>query len=225
MLAKSGGGGGGGGGGGVVYEEFTEAKRSSGGTSMSINSPAGTTDGDLLIAALATDGMNETGMTISGGGWTKINQGHTSEAVTMAVWSKLASSEPATYTFGWETSQEAYGWIMRFTGHDPVSPINDTAASGGSSSAPTSPAVTTTVDNAMILRIGGFDDDDITVDSPGLSGHTAITMDESGTGNSTSSGGAGYVIQPTAGSSGTSTFSLTGSEQYRAVTIGIAPAP
>jgi hypothetical protein len=75
----------------------------------------------------------------------------------------------------------------------------------------------------MVLRMGGFDDDDITLDNPGLSGHTTITMDKSGTGIGTASGGAGYVIQPTAGNSGTSAFSLTGSEQYRTVTISIAP--
>ena len=65
--------------------------------------------------------------------------------------------------------------------------------------------MTTLVDSTLIVRMGAFDDDDdVTVDSPGLSGHTAITMDESNSGDGTASGGAGYVDQPTAGSSGTS---------------------
>jgi hypothetical protein len=37
------------------------------------------------------------------------------------------------------------------------------------------------------------------------------------------SGGAGYVRQATAGSSGTSTFSLTASQEARMLTIAIAP--
>ena len=75
----------------------------------------------------------------------------------------------------------------------------------------------------MILRIGGFDDDDINVDDAGLLGHTDITMDKSSPGTGTCSGGAGYVQQPAIGNSGTSSFSLTGWEQYRTVTIAIAP--
>jgi hypothetical protein len=67
---------------------------------------------------------------------------------------------------------------MRFIGHDSGNPIDDYSTYGESSSTPTSPAVTTTVDNALILRLGAFDDDDITEDDPGLPGHTAITMDK-----------------------------------------------
>ena len=82
----------------------------------------------------------------------------------------------------------------------------------------------------MILRLGGFDDDNINVDNPGLPGHTAITMDESDSGFGTASGGAGYVTQPFAGPSGTSTFTLTDpneddGEEAVAVTIAIAPDP
>jgi hypothetical protein len=114
---------------------------------------------------------------------------------------------------------------MRFTGNDPSSPINAIANNGGTSSTPASPAVTTTVDDALVLRLGGFDDDDITTGDPGLSGHTAINMGESGGGPATASGGSGYVLQPVAGDSGTSSFNLTNTEEYRAVTIAITPAP
>jgi hypothetical protein len=85
--------------------------------------------------------------------------------------------------------------------------------------------VTTTVADTLILRLGGFDDDDITADDPGLAGHTVINMSDSGNGPATASGGSGYVLQPAAGDSGTSSFALTASEEYVTVTIGIAPAP
>ena len=111
-------------------------------------------------------------------------------------------------------------------GHDPVSPINTSAVlttGFNVTLTPASPSVTTTVDGAMILRLAGFDDDDITVDSPGLSGHTAITMDKSGNGNGTASGGGGYTTLPSFGSSGQSTFSLYGKEETVAITVAIAP--
>jgi hypothetical protein len=225
IAAGSGGGSGPPPGDGVVFEEFTQASLASNGTSMSINKPGGTAAGDLLIAVMVTDGEEKNAMSASGG-WTLIDHGVESKQVSMDVWWKLAgSSEPAQYAFGWTRSEEAYGWIMRFTGHDPGNPINDSANTGGASAAPTSPSVNTTVANAMILRIGGFDDDDITVGDPGLTGHTAITMNRSGSGTGTTSGGAGYLIKAATGASGTSTFALTASEEYRAVTIGIAPAP
>jgi hypothetical protein len=77
----------------------------------------------------------------------------------------------------------------------------------------------------LVLRMGGFDDDDITVGNPGLAGHTAINMDKSSTGNGTVSGGSGYYIQTVAGDSGYAEFQLTTSEEMRTVTLGIRPAP
>lgn len=218
--------------GAVTYQEFTEAKRSSGSTSITISTPAGVNEGDLLVAAVVTDGdTDDTWPALSPpGGWTEISLEDYSNDVTLGVWRKIAgASEPASYTFTWSGSQEAYGWIMRFTGHHPTSPINDWAADGGQDwSYPyraTCPAVTTTVANCLILRIGGFDDDDITIDDTGLGGgYTDITMDESDWGSDTCSGGAGFIQQSSIGSSGTVTFDLADGEEYRTVTIAIAPA-
>jgi hypothetical protein len=68
---------------------------------------------------------------------------------------------------------------MHFTGHNSDEPINNYSAKSQTSSTPTSPSVNTTVDNCLILRLCAFDNDDITIDNPGLSGHTPITMDKS----------------------------------------------
>jgi len=209
------------GGDGVVYHEFTEAKLTSNGTSLDIDVPPGYAADDLLIAVVAPDGDESLA---APAGWTLVDAGTGDARVTLGVWWKLAAaSEPSTYNFSWGGSERAYGWIMRFTGHDTASPINGFAtASGSSSNAPPSPAVTTTEDNCMILRIGGFDDDDITVDNTGLAGHTSITMDASNA-SLGASGGAGYVELATAGDSGASAFALTALEQYRTLTIAIAP--
>ena len=211
----------------VVYEEFTEKQLDSDGTSLTIDTPGGTADGDLLIAAVATDG--NTTASLSSAGWNLIVIDERYNEVTFGVWWKLATaSEPSNYVFTWDHGQEAYGWIMRFTGHDATTPINawsvETTGSNVTNNPP-SPAVTSTIANAMILRIAGFDDDDISINDPGLSGHTAITMQKSGSGSGTASGGAGYVVQPLMGDSGASTFTLTAQEQTVAVTIAIAPEP
>ena len=210
----------------VRYEGGAEAKASSSVTSIDVPIPCGTSNGDLLVVAVATDGNQSSSMAPPGGeGWTPIDVGAYSTNVTLGVWWKLAGvSESPSHQFTWSGGERAYAWMMRFTGHHTVAPIHAVAAAGqGSTSTPTSPSVTTLVNSTLIVRMGAFDDDDVTVDSPGLSGHTAITMDESNSGDGTASGGAGYVDQPTAGSSGTSTFSLTNSEQSRMVTIAIRP--
>ncbi len=183
-------------------------------------------EGELLIAAVVTDRDTESSLSPPAGeGWTEINLDDYYGYVTMGVWWKLAeASESPNHRFTWSSSQQAYAWMMRFTGHHPTVPINASSATGGNRRLPTSPSVTTTVENAVILRVGGFDDDDIRVDDPRLSGHTAITMDESNSGNGTTSGAAGYMEQSAIGDSGTAYFSLRRSEQYRAVTIAIAPS-
>jgi len=183
-------------------------------------------EGDLLIAAVVTDG-SETISAPLGEGWTLINHGAYSSKVTLGVWWKLAdASESSSHQFTWNTNERCYAWMMRFTGHDPNNPINAYSSNGGRSSYPTSNAVTTMVENCFILRIGGFDDDDITIDNTGLDpSHTDITMDESDASSASCSGGAGYVFQSPIGSSGSDNFNLTNSEEYRTVTIAIAPYP
>jgi len=214
--------------GSVVYEDSSDANASSNTRSLTITTPGlpGSIDGHLLIAAVAVDGNVSGSLAPPGGeGWNEIDIDDRSNQVTLGVWWKVAgAAESASHRFTWSSNQEAYGFIMRFSGQHVLSPINDYSTYGRNSSSPRSPAVTTTVANAMIVRIGGFDDDDINVGNPGLAGHTAITMDESGSGSGTCSAGAGYTEQSAAGNSGTSNFSLNGNEQSRMVTIAIAPA-
>jgi len=164
----------------ITYETFNEAKTASETTSLTISTPA-TSTGDLLIAAVATDG-DASGSLSPPAGWTAINVAANGSAVTLGAWWRLAaSSEPATHQFTWTGNRQAYGWMMRFTSHDSSNPINAVSAANQTSITPASPAVTSTVSNCMILRLGAFDDGDIAVDSPGLTSplHTPITMDKS----------------------------------------------
>ncbi|MCF7974384.1 MAG: LamG domain-containing protein [Phycisphaerae bacterium] len=188
--------------------------------------PITSIEGDLLIAAVAVDGL-ETISAPSGGGWTLLSHGDGAGKITFGVWAKLAAaSEPASHTFTWNTDEQAYGWIMRFQGHDPANPIDVMDSKDlWDDSTPPCPSVTTTVNHAMILRLGGFDEDDIYVDDTGLSGHTTITMDTSKWSSEAASGGAAYMYQLEAGNTGAESFVLSRKEEYRTVTLAIAPAP
>ena len=212
---------------GVSYEEFTEAKAASDTTSLTISTPAGTAEGDLLIAAVATDGDNVDSLAAPAGeGWTQIGLADRGGIVTLGVWSKLAdASESPSHQFIWDNAAQAYGWMMRFTGHDQSGPIGQRAVLTGKSGTPDCPSVDTVAANSMVLRIGSFNKDKINLDDPGLSGHTPITMDESSSVSDTCSGGAGYVLQASGGASGTSEFMLTAEEEYVCFTVAIEAAP
>jgi regulation of enolase protein 1 (concanavalin A-like superfamily) len=143
--------------------------------------------GDLLIAAVATDGDTSSSLApLFIDDWNEINVNNYGNAVTLGAWYKFANdSEPISHEFTWSGGQQAYGWIMHFTGHNPNNTVNAWSAGTDSNSTPTSPSVKTTVDNCLILRLGAFDNDDVNTlpepGNPGLSGHTAITMDKSAT--------------------------------------------
>ncbi len=210
---------------GVNYEGFVDAKLPTEATEISVPTPPGTQEGDLLIAAAAIDG-NVTTVLTGPSGWNPITITDAT-GVTLGVWWTIAGpAEPPAQLISWSggPSEQSYAWVMRFTGHDPLAPINSSSVlTTNNSDTPTSPAVTTTVNDALILRLGGFDDDDIILGEPGLLGHAAITMDASGPGNNGASGGAGWVIQPLAGASDDSNFELTAREGSVTVTIAIAP--
>jgi type II secretory pathway pseudopilin PulG len=162
------------------FREYRDAKVTSGDTSITIQTPP-TDEGDLLIATIATDGDASLSLAPPmGEGWTQIDLDDYSNQVTLGAWWKLAdASESSSHQFTWSGSRQAYGWMMSFAGQDSADPIDDYAGYGESDSTPTSPAVTTTVNNSLILRLGAFDGGDIIVGDPGLSDHTAITMDKS----------------------------------------------
>jgi type II secretory pathway pseudopilin PulG len=176
----------------LTYEGLNGYKDSSDLASLAVPIPAGTSQGDLLIAAVATD-EDTSGSIIppAGQGWTMINRGAYSGAVTLGAWWKNAgASEPVIHTFSWSGNQQAYGWMMRFTGHDAANPINALSYGGTTSSNPTSPEVTSTVSCCQILRLGAFNNDDIIIDTPGLANNSPITMDESA---SSSAGAVNYL--------------------------------
>jgi type II secretory pathway pseudopilin PulG len=164
----------------ISYRDFNEAKAGTDTTSLAISTPPSTSVGDLLIAAVATDGS--TSLTTPAG-WTLIDYGNTAGQVTLGAWWKIAGASESSPTFTWTGGQQAYGWMMRFTGQNAANPINASYMDGQNSISPISPEVTTSVGCSLILRLGAFDDDDVNTlpepGNPGLSGHAAITMDES----------------------------------------------
>ena len=211
----------------VVVENFSGAQSGGNVTSLLINTPAGTVEDDLLIAVVTTDGNQSASLAPPGGqGWTALDVSQEGSAVTLGAWWKLAgASEPASHTWTWGGSEAAYGHMTRITGHDTATPIEVSAIGGGSSANPTAPALTVTFPGSLILRIGGFDDNDITVGDAGIATHATITMDDSGAGNNNSSSGAAWSLRGGSSSVSTADFTLTATEQWRTISLAVTPEP
>ncbi|HXF81625.1 MAG TPA: hypothetical protein VNN19_02575, partial [bacterium] len=109
-----------------------------------------------MVAAIAVRGGAGTGVTPPTG-WTLVPGGSNpidnGTALRLAVYYKVAgAAEPASYTWTFTSTEKASGGIQAYANVDPVDPID--AALGQATPSGTlhsTPAVTTTVDGAMLV--------------------------------------------------------------------------
>ena len=207
------------------FQEYSEGTASSG-NSVSVNKPSGTQEGDLLIACYTTDGSHT--LSAPDSSWTLLvgGRGNSSDNTpSFGVWYKIATaSENSSYTFDCGRNESHYVVLLRYTGHDSSSPINASAIANSTGSYyPTAPTITTTIDDCIILRVFGADDDDTPYSVP--SGYTERYNGVSSTGYGTCGGAGADAVQSSAGSTGTAFFTTNASEEWMAATIAIAPPP
>ena len=192
------------------------------GNGITIDKPTGTIDGDLLIAAIV---HSPSGNIVAPSGWTEFNSGGCDNfECSLAVWYKVASGEPADYTFtrgGARGANKTAGGILRYSGADPANPIGVSDAATGNSINPEAPSISTTVDNTTILRIAAIGDGNFASD-PLPTGH-AFLFDVIEAPGSTPSLAAAGTTKATPGSTSIAAFALETAESWRAVTIAINP--
>lgn len=142
----------------VLYEAYSETKVGADNTQITIPVPGGTLDDRLLIAAIVTDGAVATSI-VAPADWNSLGSVVSGSAVGLSLFWKFTSAESGNYTFTWTGAETAYGCVMRFNQVNPVAPFNASATSTQGQSllslALPTPAVTTTQDNCMILRLIG----------------------------------------------------------------------
>lgn len=138
-----------------VYESFSSDADTE--TNLSVPLPAGTVDGDLLVATHVLSSKIPPLMS----GWTSIQTGIVNSSTrNYRVQYKIANSEPASYGTGETSVTQAIGFIVRVSGANALSPI---AASAFNSSALASsspfPSITPGVSNCLLLN-GAMEPDD-----------------------------------------------------------------
>lgn len=127
--------------------------------------PDPTIAGDMLIALISTDG-NPT-MTTPNGWDLEDEIGGTAKSF---IYRRLSpGNEPLSYTWTLDGAEDAVGAIIRFLNVDPDTPINAKEKTSGTGSTIVVPAITTTVENAMLLTLVSLNDG-VLLDEASLSG-------------------------------------------------------
>ena len=122
--------------------------------SLELPVPDPTFSGDMLLALISTDG-NPT--ITKPAGWDLEDEiGGTAKSF---IYHRLSpGGEPASYTWDLDGAEDAVGAIVRFLNVDPDEPINAKEKVSGTGSTIPVPAITTTVDRAMLLTLISLND-------------------------------------------------------------------
>jgi hypothetical protein len=184
-------------------------------SSATLSTPAGTAEGDLLLAIFGAEGCSGTKPTISG--WTK-RVDMSNGSVALWVYERVAtSSEPASRVFSFGMSCWYTADMLRYSGVDSTTPTEDWTAFTGSSTPVNSPSSTSTEANSVVLRIVSIDDRRVT-GAP--SGHT-LRSNQQALANASSA--TADQDLPSAGASGTATWSVSGSGSWYTVSTILRP--
>lgn len=153
-------------GGTILAHPFWQSVNGASLTASAINitgpKPAGTVEGNLLLAFVGTDATTDA-VPFAPAGWTLVasrgNGGTTTQSTK--VFRKIAgASEPTSYTFNFRntldtadvSADRATVELHRVTGFDPTTPIDVQNSAGGVlTTDPPCPTVTTTVDNCLVF--------------------------------------------------------------------------
>jgi len=131
-----------------------------------LDMPSYRPEGDLYIAQFAMTGWSN--IENIPHGWTEIEDvwkkgGPGSPDVQLATYWKIGnSSESATYKWIFYAFRKYIGAIHRINGFDLINPISASGSEVGQDPNPTSPSVTTTIDECLILRMFGAIDNTVT---------------------------------------------------------------
>jgi hypothetical protein len=204
-------------------------------SAITLRTPTGAAAGDYLVAVVAVDGNYASGAWDAvANGWTEIDVGATDgTAATLAIYGRLlTAAPPASYTLDWgATAEEAFGYIMRFTGASGVVDESWAATTGsGLAAATPTPDITTFIDNSLVVRMGGYDNNSLTM-SPStiMTGWNNVTQSLSSGATVaaavSASGAAAWLNKATAGLDSAVAFTSTPtiSDNTRRMAIALRP--
>ena len=185
-------------------------------SSYSIAKPAGLAVGDLMILSVGI----ESATSVTAAGFTQITSQANSSNFTLYVFRRIADAAAVSATnfrvsFG--ASKKYSVGLARITGHNGTTPIVTFASATGSGAAVTSPTITTTAANQLVLSFHGVKKTASFSGGPGTKRYD-VSADPP-------SHALYSYVQAAAGSTGTKTATSSQSEVWAAIQVAIASAP
>ncbi|HTD63955.1 MAG TPA: glycosyltransferase [Verrucomicrobiae bacterium] len=132
----------------------TAVSGAAGSTSLTVNVPAGTQNGDFMIATVSVRDVGSGAlMGTPAAGWTALRPMMDGTWTRVYMYTRVASSEPASYTWTFNIKTRATAAIVGYSGVDTANPVDLDAFTTQPSWTDTyvTPSITTTVANAMIV--------------------------------------------------------------------------
>ena len=202
----------------ISLRSSSSANNSTGSSSLTINVPAGTANGDVMVAHVV---VQTAGNSIAApSGWNIIKRLDTTNNIATATYWKVAgSSEPSSYTWSFGTSGEASGGIASYTGVDTTNPVDASMVqyNNGTTNVDNTGVTTTYANDMLVYAVG------IVSASPSISNPSGFTQEWK---TSSSSNTTSEMSQEVASSTGaTGTIHGTLSSTYSTVTHLIALKP
>jgi hypothetical protein len=129
-------------------------------TTRIVPAPASIAEGDLLVAAFW--GHNTFTISARPSGWANwILQDESTDETLCVEWKIAAAGDVGATSYQWTTSASASGpeTMLRITGHDKTTPLNvSNSGSTANGTSHTTPNITTTVTDTLVLSFFGQDE-------------------------------------------------------------------
>ncbi len=140
---------------GISLRAAATGNNGAGASTLTINVPAGTTSGDVMVAFVVVQTAGNT-ITLPAG-WSLVLRQDSSSSIATASYVKVAgSSEPASYTWSFSTSGEASGGIASYIGVNTTTPVDASNAqyNANTSNVDNSGVTTTTANDMLVYAVG-----------------------------------------------------------------------
>lgn len=133
----------------IAFVAQASANNGNGANTLTINKPAGTVSGHVMIATVTT---RTTGAFTAPTGWTSVLDSTATNIHQITYYKVAGASEPANYSWTWTgATRRASGGIVDYSGVDNTSPVDVSASGTGASGNASVPNVTTAASNDRIV--------------------------------------------------------------------------
>lgn len=122
----------------IAFRSQTNNANTSSSGSVSLNKPTGTVDGDMMLTYIALGAVSGALVITPPAGWTALEAANTvvdtilSTTLTYQVFQKIASGEPASWTWSWSPNADTRACaVLTFVGGQVVTDIKSTNGGNG----------------------------------------------------------------------------------------------